>query len=103
MDENEKDWDQRKNYELFEVDWLLFFLELSGYDFMLDERPEVWLIEANTNPCTELASPLLARLIPTMLKNALKMAVDPLLKQFSLPLIFERPSTRSPVKAVLGI
>ena len=82
VQENEKDLDQRKNCELFEVHWLLFFLELSGYDFMMDERPEAWLVEANTNPCLELASPLLVRLIPTMLRNALKMAVDPLLKQF---------------------
>jgi hypothetical protein len=31
---------------------------------MIDEKFHPWLIEINTNPCLELASPLLARLIP---------------------------------------
>jgi tubulin polyglutamylase TTLL1/tubulin monoglycylase TTLL3/8 len=46
--------------------------EIFGYDFMMDEDLNVWLIEANTNPCLELASPMLARLIPAMVENALK-------------------------------
>jgi hypothetical protein len=45
---------------------------------MLDENFKVFLIEVNTNPCLELSAPLLARLIPTMLDNALKICVDPL-------------------------
>jgi hypothetical protein len=31
---------------------------------MINENLKVELIEANTNPCLELSSPLLARLIP---------------------------------------
>ena len=46
--------------------------EIFGYDFMIDESMKVWLIEVNTNPCLELSSPLLARLIPSMLENAVK-------------------------------
>jgi tubulin polyglutamylase TTLL1/tubulin monoglycylase TTLL3/8 len=46
--------------------------EVFGYDFMLDEDLRPWLIEVNTNPCLEVSSPLLARLIPNMLDNALK-------------------------------
>lgn len=46
--------------------------EIFGYDFMIDESMKVWLIEVNTNPCLELSSPLLARLIPSMLENAIK-------------------------------
>ena len=34
--------------------------EILGYDFMIDEDLNVWLIEVNTNPCLELASPYLA-------------------------------------------
>jgi len=37
----------------------------------------VWLIEVNTNPCLEMSSPLLARIIPAMLDNAFRIAVDP--------------------------
>ena len=45
---------------------------------MIDDDFKVYLIECNTNPCLELSSPLLARLIPNMLENALKLSVDPL-------------------------
>jgi len=45
---------------------------------MMDEDFKVYLIEVNTNPCLELSSPLLARLIPHMLDNALRLVVDPL-------------------------
>ena len=46
--------------------------EIYGLDFMIDEMMKPWLIEVNTNPCLELSSPYLARLIPTMIENALK-------------------------------
>lgn len=45
---------------------------------MIDDEFKVYLIEVNTNPCLELSSPLLARLIPTMVENCLRIAVDPL-------------------------
>merc|ERR1740117_1353174 len=44
---------------------------------MIDEDMNVWTIEVNTNPCFELSCPHLARLIPAMIENALKIAVDP--------------------------
>lgn len=46
--------------------------EIFGYDFMLDEDLKLWLIEVNTNPCFELSSPYIARLIPAMLENSVK-------------------------------
>jgi len=52
--------------------------EIFGYDFMIDDTFRPWLIEVNTNPCLELSSPYLARLIPTMIEHALKIAVDPI-------------------------
>jgi len=51
-------------------------MEVFGLDFMLDDEFRLYLIEVNTNPCLELVSPLLARLIPNMLENALKIALD---------------------------
>jgi tubulin polyglutamylase TTLL1 len=39
---------------------------------MIDELFKVYLIEINTNPCYELSSTLLSRIIPTMIDNALK-------------------------------
>jgi len=59
--------------------------EIFGYDFMIDESMKVWLIEVNTNPCLELSSPLLARLIPSMLENAIKIAIDPLFPPPPIP------------------
>jgi tubulin monoglycylase TTLL3/8 len=49
-----------------------FSFEVFGLDYMIDENFKVWLIEVNTNPCLELACPLLGRVIPTMLENAFK-------------------------------
>jgi hypothetical protein len=33
-----------------------YTFELFGYDFILDEDFNVWLIEVNTNPCLEESS-----------------------------------------------
>jgi len=52
--------------------------EIFGYDFMIDEDMRPWLIEVNTNPCLELTSPYIARLIPAMVENSIKIAVDPI-------------------------
>lgn len=52
--------------------------EIFGLDFMIDEEMKPWLIEINTNPCLELSSPLLSKIIPEMLDNAFKLAIDPL-------------------------
>ena len=40
--------------------------EIFGLDFMIDSQFAVWLIEVNTNPCLEISSQLLSRIIPTM-------------------------------------
>jgi len=46
--------------------------EIFGYDFMIDTKFNIYLIEVNTNPCIEFSSPLLGRLITNMLNCALK-------------------------------
>jgi|LauGreDrversion4_2_1035121.scaffolds.fasta_scaffold63397_3 hypothetical protein len=50
--------------------------ELFGYDFILDEDFNVWLIEVNTNPCIEESSNLLKMLVPRMLEDMLRITVD---------------------------
>lgn len=74
-----------------------YSFELLGYDFMLDEEYRPWLIEVNTNPCLETGCPLLELLIPTMLNNMLKIAIDPVFKppkisSWPLQSIFTFPS-----------
>lgn len=46
--------------------------ELFGYDFMIDEEFNVWLIEVNTNPCLDLSCSFLARIIPSLLESTIK-------------------------------
>ena len=43
---------------------------------MIDSDFVPWLIEVNTNPCLELSSPLLTRLIPQMVDQALRLTLD---------------------------
>lgn len=35
-------------------------MEIFGFDYFLDEKFNLYLIEVNTNPCIEESSPLLA-------------------------------------------
>lgn len=53
-------------------------LEIFGLDFIVDRTFRPWLLEVNTNPCLELSSQLLGRLIPSMVENALRIGLDPL-------------------------
>ncbi len=43
---------------------------------MIDENFKTYLIEVNNNPSLDLSSPFLARIIPKMIDNAFKIAVD---------------------------
>ena len=44
-----------------------YSFELFGYDFILDEDFNMFLIEVNTNPCIEESSSILKVLLPRML------------------------------------
>lgn len=46
--------------------------ELLGMDFMIDDCLKPWLIEINTNPCLELSSPLLSKIIPTLIEQTFR-------------------------------
>jgi tubulin monoglycylase TTLL3/8 len=52
--------------------------ELFGYDFMIDDNFRVYMIEANTNPCLEVSCPLLSRIIPEVVDNTFRIAIDPM-------------------------
>lgn len=56
--------------------------ELFGYDFILDEDFNVWLIEVNTNPCIEESSTILKVFLPRMIDDMLKLSVDQLFTDF---------------------
>lgn len=60
-----------------------YTFELVGYDFMLINSAkagefDVRLIEANTNPSIEESNELLRSLIPRMIDDLLKIALDPI-------------------------
>ncbi len=50
--------------------------ELFGYDYIIDNDANVWLIEANTNPCIEESSSILKILLPRMINDMLKLTID---------------------------
>ena len=52
--------------------------EIFGYDFMLDNDFNVFLIEINTNPGLEESSPWIKIIIPRMLDDALRLTIDQL-------------------------
>ena len=56
--------------------------ELFGYDFIIDEDFNVWLIEVNTNPCIEESSSILKVYLPRMIDDMLKLSVDQMFSDF---------------------
>ncbi len=58
------------------------FFELFGYDFMVDEDFNVWLIEVNTNPSLSESALYLRSLIPRMIDDMVKLTVDRLFLPF---------------------
>ena len=50
--------------------------EIFGYDFILDEDYNPFLLEINTNPGYEISSPLIEKLVPRMIDDALRLTID---------------------------
>ena len=50
--------------------------EIFGYDFILDENFEPFLLEVNTNPGLEESSPLIKMLVPRMIDDAFRLTID---------------------------
>ena len=55
-----------------------FTLEIFGYDFMIDEDLNPWMIEVNTNPCLETTCPILHKIITDVVDSGFRLALDPL-------------------------
>ena len=53
-------------------DWF----ELFGYDFIMDEDFNLWLIEVNTNPWLEESSKMLKHYLRRMVDDMIKIVVD---------------------------
>ena len=56
--------------------------EIFGYDFIIDEDFNTWIIEVNTNPCIEESSNLLKMYLPRMIDDMLKLSVDQFYNDF---------------------
>jgi hypothetical protein len=50
--------------------------EIFGYDFMIDNSYNSWLIEVNTNPCLNESSALLKSYLPRMIDDAFRLTLD---------------------------
>ena len=57
-----------------------YCFEIFGFDFMIDQNYNPFLIEGNTNPGLEESSPLIKMLVPRMLDDALRLTVDDIFK-----------------------
>ena len=61
-----------------------YTFEMFGFDFILDEDFNTWIIEVNTNPCLEESSQLLKDLLPRMIEDMMKLTVDQIFPKHSL-------------------
>lgn len=50
--------------------------EIFGFDFMIDEDYNAWLIEANLSPDLSHSTPVTAELVPEMIADTMKVIVD---------------------------
>ncbi len=64
--------------------------EIFGYDFMIDEQYNPFLIEINTNPGFEFSSPLCRILLPRLIDDTFKLTIDK--EFFSSNLYMDVPS-----------
>ena len=70
--------------------------ELFGYDFILDEDFNTWLIEVNTNPCLEESSNLLKTLLPRLIEDMFQLTLDVVFPKNSLKKFRGKKHTTNP-------
>lgn len=52
------------------------YFEVFGLDFILSKDGDPYLLEVNTNPCLEISSNLLSRIIPELIENTFRIVTD---------------------------
>lgn len=83
-----------------------YTFELLGYDFILDEQLNTFLIEVNTNPCLEESNHLLRCMLPRMIDDMLNIVSDPifnhahLYNQFISPPVSPRRQMNSNYRSI---
>ena len=50
--------------------------QLIGYDFMIDDQLNPWLIEINTSPAMDYSTPVTARLVKMVMQDTVKVVID---------------------------
>ena len=63
------------SYKLLRITPVLCF-EIFGYDFILDNDFRPWILEINNNPGLGISSPVIEKLVPRMLDDALRLTID---------------------------
>jgi len=51
-------------------------IELFGYDFMMDDNFNTWLIEVNSSPAMDYSTKVTTKLVKMVLKDTAKVIVD---------------------------
>ena len=77
--------------------------EIFGYDFMLDENFNLFLIEVNTNPGLEESSPWIQIIVPRMLDDALRLTIDQLFNpEYDFSKIYQKDKKENNLKIILN-
>ena len=80
-----------------------FQFEIFGYDFMLDENFNLFLIEINSNPGIEESSPWIKVIIPRMLDDALRLTLDQIFNPgYDFSKIYKDENEETNMKMVLN-
>ena len=76
-----------------------YCFEIFGYDFILDNNFQPYLLEINTNPGLEISSPLIETLLPRMVDDAFKLTID---KEFSKSYKYTNEVSSFPVEGYMN-
>lgn len=59
-----------------------YCFEIFGYDILIDDEFNPYLIEINSNPGIDESSPLINIIIPRMIDDAMKLTIDDIFKEY---------------------